>query len=690
MANAGTLEFDIRSNYKDALDGLDKVGRKLEKFGRDVIEISGVMTAFGGVMVNEAAKYDTGVAKAVDNLKGSYARLSIEIGKTLAPAVEEAANLVEGLANGWRSLDKESKEAIQTAFRLAVQIGAVAAALSLMGKGFGLLADVGSLFAAMISPVGAFAAAILTSGVAVLYLVGAYDRLKASGKSLFEGLMSAGLNYAKFIGNLLSGNIVGAVGNLASLKKDVDEFGFSPQQMTQDFVSGVTTALHTIAPGLTEALKKAFSTITGATSTGKGPSSLGDLAKEDEQVSRDLAKFLEASRKSREEMAKTIAKYRANNPTGGPNRINQLGAPPKNSDKEAEEREKAKLWSNNIQWLKDWDASMTEAGDEAGRMLVDSVKDIVNGLQSAAGRVVSSLGKAGGIISNAMSSYQQTGSYWGAIISVIVDLVTTTKGWGRAVAILDRVVDDFVTTMEPIGELVEMIAGAIEPITDASAAFSDATFEVIPVMKILATIFAFVGVSTKNTFGLVNKAVGELIYFIGKVLGNKTLIGAGLNLEQAGAAMLEEAKKQWNEIPDIWNRPTEAANEAAKALDKFSESLTNVPTGFRVEAARFNATDMGPVHGASPVPGGGPGGESTRNPNAPPPPGVPGGWADGNGLPPSPPNRTAPVQVEVTIDGDLAPLIERIAVRQRQEAARERSNRDGRYRNAYSDAGGAY
>lgn len=160
---------------------------------------------------------------------------------------------------------------------------------------------------------------------------------------------------------------------------------------------------------------------------------------------------------------------------------------------------------------------------------------------------------------------------------------------------------------EAFGDLLRNVAPIVSALATALAPVLKAMF---PVIKLMAIAFTYVGQVFFTVAGALQVAIGSLVKGLGKFLdalpfvGDFGLIKAGQSIIDMGKASFEtvgalgQARKEIEalEWQDALNPLKEAANQTAQAL-------RNVPEGFKVALARFNATE-----GVGAVPGGAGGG----------------------------------------------------------------------------------
>jgi hypothetical protein len=255
----------------------------------------------------------------------------------------------------------------------------------------------------------------------------------------------------------------------------------------------------------------------------------------------------------------------------------------------------------------------------------------IGGMLAEAGMsVISKVGGKLGEFANAAVQGFQTGGPIGAIIGVLVELLTSletikesfdiaNEGLGAMLKAISPLFKVFVRINESINKTLIPIFEKLTPLFDAlgsvlelfmipMTAMNDLMAEALPIfqplfdaLKEMAKVIKDVVDFFKDPFGgggpdaTFDEVKDELI----------KMIEAGL-IEVDGDGLIEV----FGQVIDVSDWFADTAGDAAEAMDEFgekakeaTEQLTNVPSGFKIAAARFGAAIGAVVPGAAAVPG---------------------------------------------------------------------------------------
>lgn len=301
----------------------------------------------------------------------------------------------------------------------------------------------------------------------------------------------------------------------------------------------------------------------------------------------------------------------------------------------------------------------------------------MSGLLGSSGKQI--LGAVGDLVDSVVQG-AQAGGVWGAIIAAFMEIAKKTAS---AMKFLD-------TAMAFVGKLAEMVEPLVAPIFDALTdvlaavlnaigplfaalqplfdAFSAIIKDLMPifdglgyVIQALSPILELIGRLVQALEPLI-KVIFEIIGGVLKVVAT-VVLGIIIAANEIAAAFGDEAARAESDrlkgiVDKMWNPNDGAAQAEARANTRATientaateantavtnESLTNVPSGYKLALARFNA-DMG-ITGSAAFVGAGAGGGTTINGD-----------------------------VYVTTDGET---VEQIAEDARREAARELGQQRG-------------
>lgn len=260
------------------------------------------------------------------------------------------------------------------------------------------------------------------------------------------------------------------------------------------------------------------------------------------------------------------------------------------------------------------------------------------------------LGEVGNLVST-IAQGAQAGGVWGALLAAIMEIAKKTES---AMRFLD-------VAMEFVMQLAAMVEPLVKPIFDALTNVLGIVIEVVaPVFAALEPLFQGIGRFVDNlapilyAVGDVLAGLSPIIEFIGNVVGGildalkpildivagavkliaTVLLGIIIFLNEVAAAFGDtkaraEADRLKGVVDRMWKRDDETARangkaagsalslaaankQAADSAKEVTESLTNLPSGFKLNALRFAAdTGMGGL--AAGGPGSGSGGVYVEN-----------------------------------------------------------------------------
>ncbi len=258
----------------------------------------------------------------------------------------------------------------------------------------------------------------------------------------------------------------------------------------------------------------------------------------------------------------------------------------------------------SAQLVADASARAAAKAGEAADAFHASAETLHASIAGAAASLVGKLGAAGDVISGAAQGFSSGGPV-GAIIGAIAAIVSKLEAFGRVsdsmnayltkfLAMIDKtfgpMIDGFVNKSEAFTELTKMVletSGAMEIIRGVTTVLGK-VFDLIA-LSILYTAKFFADIAGGNK--AINDKIKDTLYDLQK---DPNKVVAPPPPLPTGPAVSSIDK---------------LGNAAATAAEKFGEMNTNMPSGYKLGAARFyadNGTSYGPGTGA--VAGSGPGG----------------------------------------------------------------------------------
>lgn len=295
----------------------------------------------------------------------------------------------------------------------------------------------------------------------------------------------------------------------------------------------------------------------------------------------------------------------------------------------------------------DEDKKRKAAADRAQKEQDAAFDKLMAGIGAAGQHFVSKLGDLGSII-NAGIQGGQSGGIWGALIAVIIELLSRFEGFKQIMDIANGAVKfaldnlagglgNLVQGLKPLFGAVSTIAHAVHNVLGPILTIIGKLFEgIAPILWVVGMALQQVSSSLGPAFTIIEAIVGTL-KILEPVLGVVAIAMMGLKLAMdyvnLGFNMfldwvleffggnnnsgVDNAQKQVDAttkeiedfvnafIKDPFNAVSNAAKaaawgleqngkqneKAAKAIDKLSAAFTNVPDTVKLGALRFNAAD---------------------------------------------------------------------------------------------------
>jgi hypothetical protein len=300
-------------------------------------------------------------------------------------------------------------------------------------------------------------------------------------------------------------------------------------------------------------------------------------------------------------------------------------------------------------------AAIKSGVDVAGKGLVDAL--------------IAGSGTLGDVIEGAKAG-MESGGPWGALIGAIAALLQKTEFFrqvietvneilGSIVGLLDSILAAFTPLLEMIGEFVTTIVDLLFGAAMLNAAFAvvGGVIELItgvlglvlkvlgPFLGVLGLIGEKIGVVVTRIFGFQKgvNALGRASEWVGDIMMNiaqafrrvwnrvidwfadlaaKVHLGSlARSIRKAKISFSEVEKAAGGVTPtggrgggnDPWLNLNKSMGDLGDTVDSLNASLTNVPEGFKVQAARFQAIDVGGPGGMEALGGQQPSGSITFN-----------------------------------------------------------------------------
>lgn len=271
----------------------------------------------------------------------------------------------------------------------------------------------------------------------------------------------------------------------------------------------------------------------------------------------------------------------------------------------------------------------------AGQTVADGLQVIGDATGQVAEGLVPKMGEFGDVI-QAGAQGMQAGPM-GAVVAVVVELLSKTDGFRRVVEVLNRVLASIVSSIGPIMSVAAVLVEAVEPIIGVLLQLAFLFSGLLPAAELLkpaveavSRIIGSIAEGLKDAFNWMVEKIADIADMIG--LGGKVRdwkikdkdkekdtqasdafeqstedFGIGLidtmrtlnvNIgaaERNTAKLSEGGKDAAGSVYDL----SDSFLGLGRTVDKVSESLTNMPSGFRVAIARYEASAAVMPHGAA-------------------------------------------------------------------------------------------
>lgn len=239
--------------------------------------------------------------------------------------------------------------------------------------------------------------------------------------------------------------------------------------------------------------------------------------------------------------------------------------------------------------------------------------EIINIANAQLGQFIEMLSPAFEMLATAFKAIME---FSGTLTQIIIRVLSPI------IEIVSRVLTKLFTALQPILNVVNMVVEVLSPIFDAFMALVDALDPFQFAVKVIAIVF--------NVVGLVLLAIARVVVGIAQgvlyiVKGISDLFGGNKDIDKAFNSVNATAKNIEDKMKDLaqnignpdaigsGNPETpvdtvnldaghidasgidslnDSASGAANAINDFSNSLTNVPQGFRYAAAAYNAQGL--------------------------------------------------------------------------------------------------
>lgn len=646
-----------------ALKSTEKFAKDMKRLSSEIASAGAAMTAVGAAAVAMAQAVDGPTKQAMDGLHKSTQLLAVQVADMLLPAIRALSEMMKTAAGVVAGLSPHTKEMISTFAVIVVQVAAAAKAFSVLSGLAGGVIGLARAVLAVAAPLAGIAVAVGAVVAVVILLHRAWRKnwggIQESTAEVLEWLRSGFGQLANFVGGVWNFMVDGAAKFIDGLLR----VGEAIERITGKKL-GVAGMREGFA-GLWKDLKSG-SFFSGAFEFGKSlGAQIGTATSEelklimgelgiDKLFSQGSTIGLGRGIHGKDAPTNEAGRGSERNGRGGAafgpevGNVNTSAAPANAFIREMTMlADEASTANNRI--AKDFAKAAAHAAtmENAAKRAAEHAKKhatVVGTLKAMGQILVQNTGALGKAIGNIASAAQQGGP-WAALIAAVMEIFQRMESFQRLLRIFEQMFVRLGEMLAPlldgifnlIGDAVAWAIEGLAPIFDALQPLFDALLPLLtkmlsgigqtnalfsglaPVIEVFATVIGGVFDALKplmDILGLPMKlAISGILIFV------KSLNDIAAAFGDTKAA--EESKRLGALIDRLWAPDVDARNaadaaaagatwdlaagaqSAAAAIEKASASLTNVPSGYRMALARFDA-DMGIT--GSPFAGGGGGG----------------------------------------------------------------------------------
>ncbi len=609
---AGSLYVTLTAKTTDFSKQMQKAAKDTAELAEKVAGAANRVAGFGAVIVGPvvaslrtATKYSQETKDAVERMGNAFGALAVEVSKAVLPAVKA---LTEGIAKTARwvhDLDPGTKKLAVTVVEVAAGVSALALAIGQISGGVAAfnnlqaaLLKMGTSFGGVLLTVGAVAAALAALVLVAGFVREAWDQNLGGIRDKFAAvwkwitskvgvIKDAFASALKFVVQIFAD----AISELAKLW-----VGFG-KMLGQDF-SGSAGFLQDISAW--------------AASFASGDNSLGavwdDFAEAAQPAMAKIGELWDMTvsgmTKNWESFKKGIGFDKAG-----------IMATSLDQQHEVEVGRVSDTMPGSNRKISDYYTEKVRTQGPGGDFK-SSGPNVMGAFTGALEGAVGKLGKAGEVMTTAMQGFA-TGGPWGALIAVIVDLVTGSR--------------QFQASLEPVNEGLEMLGDAFGELFASGKAINEAVNKILgPIFELVGTIFGGIsdllgvlapvfealGAVIKPIVKIIQETLGPVFFILGLILKAvaavilmviRSIAGIWNLIIEAIAGIIgvfnkdaawefRKKKMDTNALDEAMRNlfestedNTDAQERQAEAADKATEALSNVPRGYKVALARFNS-----------------------------------------------------------------------------------------------------
>lgn len=473
--------------------------------------------------------------------------------------VNNVTSAIEGMSEGTRTAIAVVGGMVASLTTYALGAIAVSKALAFFGGLPAILSTVASAFTGLASTIATVVLPITVVASTILMIEGMVSRIKSgnfnSGEGLIEGIKN---NFKQGLDDLKSG-----MGELFSAPK-------------------------TEAASMTESMKGFDTTLNSARSKLVGldfGKELADIAGSKEDVFDKLGSGIGL------DFSKNDAVNVDGKPLAGIEAIDSAQIDARNA---AAITRATTSGESSVGFAGGMNASAIAARAAELKGSVSGVDMAIAGFKGGIQQLASKFGATGTALAG-VASKLATGDPVGAAVSLGIEMLSRTKSFGKVMQGVEKI-------FTALSQILEPLVAALVPFLDTINSLVPVVVALEPVLKILGYVVKKLGEGLKWVVDTIIGTWNGMLEGLASLAEDLPFIGDDLasSIRDAKIKVAEDVTKPLADpIPDLGK----AADNAKKALDNLTESTTNVPQGFRLEAARYNSINPNDIAKAATTPG---------------------------------------------------------------------------------------
>lgn len=610
---------NLTQSLRQFKERANQLGEGLNRFGG----IGAAITAAAGAAVALASQYDRGVSNALQGVKNSFVDVATEVGRTLAPAMESIAGKVNSVVGWFRSLSPETRTAVSDFAALAAGILMLVGVAGKLSQLVGAVAAIGAAFAPILPTILSVTAGVLGVVAAIGAVSNALDKLRDRTDAPAGGARGSFLDRTdKFLGDNVPGlnwltDKLGMSGVSSTKALEITGGAISTaarpliaagKEVGNDLAAGLKRGVSDLMSGVENipVFKKLTELVDRLNNPDKVDHSNRMTWSEEARYKQDfITNFYESSR---EWMAQQKQITEAN--TKSHDEIIAAAHRMDRENADAREQLRRAIYTDS-ETFHEFGALLQDVNDLT-KEEADARRALVGTLVAQRQTGKSNTATAAGIALGSTVGSLVQGLTGGGLVGLLGALVQKSRAITNLIGVIESIFENIVAVTDPLITAMTQYIGVIRGVTSMFLPvfrvfytlgtvfqyfwqYVSATF-----MPMLFNITKALAVVSLNVMGAIMTAWNSVVTAIQSVvrslattdvLGTKPFLlladwADGLEMLKDKTDYAAAAQSAANaKLSDF----TIATTAATTAITGVTESLTNVPEGFKVAAARFAA-----------------------------------------------------------------------------------------------------